>query len=329
MATIKDVAEKAGVTVTTVSRVLNNRGYISQATREKVYSVMKEMQYQPNEIARSLSRKKSMVLGLIIPSIAHPFFAELTNYIELHASSLGYKILVCNSRMDRHKEKEYIEMLRSNRVDGIIMGSHTLDVEEYLSLKQPIVTFDRRIANNAYVSSDNYRGGVLAAELLLSKGCQTIAHICGNLNLDLFSNQRSEGFLDALRSRGIEPIVMELGRDVFDSSEYTKLLRALLDQYPEFDGLFASGDMIAVNAVKELLSLGIRIPDQVKVIGYDDIQFASLIHPSLTTIRQPLEEMAELAVDLIDKMANGEQVSIENVLPVTLIERNSTRESAM
>ncbi|CAH0118073.1 HTH-type transcriptional regulator DegA [Paenibacillus sp. CECT 9249] len=324
MATIKDVAEKAQVSVTTVSRVLNNRGYISQATREKVFRIMKEMNYQPNEIARSLMRKRSMMLGMIIPTIAHPFFGELAYHIENYASSLGYKMLICNSRMNQRKEKEYIDMLKSNRVDGIIMGSHTLDVSEYIQLQQPIVTLDRRIADIPYVSSDNYRGGVLAAELLIRKGCRKIAHICGNLSLDLLGNLRSESFLDLLQKNDIETVVIELGTDVFESEDYENMITRLFEDHPDLDGLFASSDMIAANVIKVCASLGIAVPESLKLIGYDNIQFSALTNPALTTISQPLEEMGILAVDLIDKLVSGEQVRMEHILPVTLIERSST-----
>lgn len=323
MPTIKDVAEKAGVTVTTVSRVLNNRGYISQETRDKVYRVMDELQYRPNEIARSLSKKRSMMLGLIIPTIAHPFFAEMTNYIETYAFSLGYKILLCNSRLDRVKEKEYINMLKSHRVDGMIMGSHTLDVQEYVKLRQPVITFDRQIADIPYISSDNYQGGVLAAQLLIDRGCRRIAHISGNLSLDMLGNRRLEGFLDTLRKHALEPLVIELGTDVFESSGYESMIRSLLEKEPEIDGLFASSDIIAVHVMKVCSSLGIKVPERMKLIGYDDISLASLVEPELTTIRQPLEAMSRLAVDLIDKLIQGEKVQMENIVPVTLVERKT------
>jgi family./Bacterial regulatory proteins, lacI family. len=173
MATIKDVAERAGVTVTTVSRVLNNRGYISEKTREKVYEAMKELNYQPNELARSLYRKKSYLIGLLIPSVAHPFFAELTNYIEYYAYQNDYKILLCNSGQDVEKEKEYIDMLKRHQVDGIIIGSHTLKAEQYINVNLPIVAIDRYFSEKIpYVASDNYNGGVLATKLLIQKGCK-------------------------------------------------------------------------------------------------------------------------------------------------------------
>lgn len=129
MVKITDVAEKAGVSVTTFSRVLNDRGYISQATRDKVYQAMKELNYQPNELARSLFRRKSNMIGLIVPNVSHPFFSELAYYLEEYAYQKGYKLLLCNSNGDVFKERKYIEMLKKNQVDGIIMGSHVLDVD--------------------------------------------------------------------------------------------------------------------------------------------------------------------------------------------------------
>ncbi|UJF33897.1 LacI family DNA-binding transcriptional regulator [Paenibacillus hexagrammi] len=331
MATIKDVAEKAGVTVTTVSRVLNNRGYISDATRNKVRLAMEELQYQPNEIARSLMRKRSMMLGLIVPTIAHPFFGQWAYSLETHASARGYKILLCNSRLDEAKEKDYIDMLKSNRVDGIIMGSHTIDVREYIHLGKPIVTFDRRIEAIPCVSSDNYQGGVLAAEHLAAKGCRSIAHICGNLKLDMLGNRRTEGFVDSLRKYGLEPIVVQLGADAFDPAEHEQVVGSLLSEHPEVDGLFVSSDMIAYQVMKVCAAKGIRIPEQLQLIGYDDIPISEWITPGLTTIKQPIEEMSRLAFNIIEKLIEGEgaELPLEHVLPVRLIERQTTRQPGL
>ncbi|KPV56532.1 LacI family transcriptional regulator, partial [Paenibacillus sp. A3] len=159
--TIKDIAEKVGVSVTTISRVLNNRGYLSDDLKKKVHEAMEEMNYQPNELARSLSRKKSNVIGLIIPDISHPFFGQITKHIEYYAYKHGYKLMLCNSLLNKKKEKEYIDLLRASQVDGIIMGSHTMSVKEYTSIKLPLVTLDRQISKSIpCISSDNYSGGV-------------------------------------------------------------------------------------------------------------------------------------------------------------------------
>lgn len=325
MATIKDVAERAGVTVTTVSRILNNRGYIGEATRQKVYKVMEELDYQPNEIARSLFRKKSNIIGLIIPTVAHPFFGELSNYIEYYAYKNDYKILLCNSHMDRVKEIEYVDMLKRHKVDGIIMGSHTFEVEEYMNLNLPIVTFDRCIAENIpYILSDNYEGGLLATNHLIEKDCRKLAHISGSLKLNLLANKRSEAFLDVVRSKNIEHVTIQTDLDGFDFSEYEKIINALLEKHPDIDGIFASSDIIAAHVIKACYQMHKEIPKDIKVVGYDDVRIASLFVPQLTTIRQPVEEMSKLAIEIITRQINGETVPVKNLLPVKLIERQST-----
>lgn len=138
------------------------------------------------------------------------------------------------------------------------------------------------------------------------------------------SNQRTNGFVESLRGRGVEPIVFELGPDVFDSEGYERVITELLEQYPDIDGIFASGDILAMNVIKVCMSKGIDIPGRIKLIGYDDIEMASLVSPALTTIRQPLEEIAKRAVQLLDGLIRGEEVQHDNVLPVTLVERSTT-----
>lgn len=325
MPTIKDVAEKAGVTVTTVSRVLNNRGYISEATRTKVYEAMEELDYQPNEIARSLFRKKSNIIGLIVPTVSHPFFGELTSHLETYAYSRGYKVLICNSQLDESKEQEYIWMLRRNQVDGIIMASHTLNVEEYKKLNLPVVAFDRFISNRIpYVTSDNYQGGKLAIELLLKRGCKKIAHMCGSLNLDMLANQRHRAFIDVAEQNQIPYFTLETDVNAFEVGEYEKLLTDLFAEHPDIDGLFLNSDIMAVVAIKVCAKLGKQVPHDVKIIGYDDVSIASLVTPQITTIRQPVEKMSELSVNLVEALVNEKKVPVENCLPVELIERGTT-----
>lgn len=325
MATIHDVAKLANVSVTTVSRVLNNRGYISEATRAKVYKTMEELNYQPNEIARALLRKQSNVIGLIIPSVSHPFFSELANHVENYAYELGYKMLLCNSELDPLKEKDYIEMLKRNRVDGIIMGSHTLQVEEYKNLSSPIVTIDRQISGEIpFISSDNFAGGNLAANLLIGKGCKKIAHICGNLELQMLANQRTEAFRAVMEEHGIEHIIIQTDMNVFDQVQYEQKIYQLFKDHPDIDGLFATSDIIAAFAVKECMAAGKRIPDDVRIIGYDDVKAARWITPELTTIKQPISEIGKMAVDLIVKQLNEDFFETENIIPVSLVERATT-----
>ncbi len=323
MATIKDVAGVAGVTVTTVSRVLNNRGYISEATRKKVNDAMEQLNYRPNEMARSLLRKKSNLIGLIIPTVAHPFFSELTNFIEYYAYKLGYKILLCNSYQDSVKEKEYIMMLKSNQVDGIIMASHTLEIEEYLNLKLPIVAIDRMFSKSIpFITSDNYSGGVLATNLLIEKGCKKIAHISGSFELETPANNRYRGFLDVVNERNIEHIILETKLGI--SENYEEIVYKLFKENPDIDGIFASSDMIGISVIKVAKSLGKEIPKDLKIVGYDDITFSSLVVPTLTTIKQPIEKMGELVIQILIDQIEEKEVSLENILPITLVERETT-----
>ncbi|WP_336785384.1 LacI family DNA-binding transcriptional regulator [Paenibacillus sp. MMO-177] len=325
MATIHDVATKAGVSVTTVSRVLNNRGYISEKTRKKVFDIMAELNYQPNEIARSLLRKQSNVIGLIIPMVSHPFFSQLANDVEYYAYQAGFKVMLCNSQHDPVKEREYIDMLKRNRVDGIIMGSHTLEVEEYRHLHSPIVTIDRQIDNEIpSVSSDNYRGGELAAELLIMKGCRKIAHICGNQELDMLSNLRTDAFYEIMRKYGVQPITLQTDMNMFAHMEYERIIDKLLEEHPDTDGIFTTSDIIATFAIKGCMRIGKKVPQDVRIIGYDDVNVSSWMLPELTTIRQPIGEMGRLAVELIRRQLEGEPFEVENVLPVQLVERSTT-----
>lgn len=323
MATIKDVAKLSGVTVTTVSRVLNNRGYISEATRKKVYEAMEELNYQPNEIARSLYRRKSNFIGLIIPNVSHPFFAELTNYIEYYAYKAGYKVLICNSYQDVVKEKEYVEMLKRNQVDGIIMGSHTIETSDYLTPTLPIVAIDRNLSEKIpFVTSDNYHGGVLATNLLIDKGCKKLAHISGPLELNTPANKRYQAFMDVVTERKVDYVIRQAKLDIFQS--YEKLAFKLFEEEPDIDGVFASSDMIAASIIHVANILGKEITKDLKIVGYDDINIASLIVPPLTTIKQPIEKMGELAVSILINQIEEKEVTIENVLPISLVERKTT-----
>ena len=203
MTNIKDVAIKAGVSVSTVSRVMNNRGYISQATKDKVFNAMKDLNYQPNEIAKSLFKKKSNIIGLILPDISTPFYAEETRYIEEELYKLGYKLMLCNAYNSSTREQEYINMLLRNQVDGIIIGSHTLKIEDYLNLNLPIVALDRYLGDDIpVVSADHMEGGKLAALELLNCGCTNILHFSGSSKVPTPSNDRHKSFNDTLEERG-------------------------------------------------------------------------------------------------------------------------------
>ncbi|WP_339250036.1 LacI family DNA-binding transcriptional regulator [Paenibacillus sp. FSL P2-0136] len=329
MANLKDVAKQAGLSVNTVSRVLNNRGYISDKTKEKVYRVMKEMNYQPNEMARALFRKKSNMIGLIIPAISHPFFAELTAYLEYYADLKGYKLLLCNSNRNVSKEVDYIEMLKKNQVDAIIMGSAVLDVQHYLHLDLPIVSFDRVISEDIpVVTSDNLEGGRLAARLLTGQGCRHTVYIQrgidGPQHHFMLAGLRRQGYEEELKSAGLAPLYLQLEVNEGSYTGGDTAIAAYLQEHPEIDGVFASSDVIAAEVIHACNLLGKEIPSAMRIVGYDDVQLASMISPRLSTVRQPIQEMSEAIMELAVRQIEGQAVAMVNTFPVTAVERGTT-----
>lgn len=185
MASIRDVAKKANVGPTTVSRVLNNSGYVSDETRQKIEEAMRELDYTPNELARNLFHRKTGIIAVLVPTVAHPFFAEFVEYVEAELYNCGYKTMLCNTVKEENAELEYLDMLNRHIVDGVITGVHSLDVEEYLKIHKPIVSFDRYLGEDIPVVAVNHkRGGRLAAEELISSGCKSVLHFRGALEVE-------------------------------------------------------------------------------------------------------------------------------------------------
>lgn len=325
MATIKDVAREAGLTVGTVSRVLNNRGYISEATRNRVHQVMKELNYQPNEVARSLSKSKTNTIGVIVPHIVHPYFAKLISNLEKAASDRGFKILLCNSREERERELEYLEMLKSNRVAGLVLCSATVKTESLESLDIPVITIERNVGTGtASVECDNYQGGVLAAKHLIACGCKYIINFSGVDKTEMPADSREVGFLDMCRQYGVDGVACKSQENQYYAMEYHEYIEKIITENPKTDGIFASSDLIAAQVLQVCAKLGLRVPEQVKVVGFDDVNIASLTTPPITTVHQPVKEMAELSVDLIMRSNKGEMIPTRTVLPVTLVKRGTT-----
>ena len=192
---LTDVAKLAGVSPTTVSRVINNYGYLSQKTIDKVHQAMEELNYQPNGLARSLQGKSTQLIGLVFPSVSHPFFGELIETLERKLFVQGYKVILCDSEKDPEKERAYLRMLAANKVDGVITGSHNLAINEYENVSLPIVSFDRFLAPGIpIVSSQNFQGGQKATEALFASGAQKIAIITGANNTGAPSDYRLAGY---------------------------------------------------------------------------------------------------------------------------------------
>ncbi len=325
MATLKDVAREAGVTVTTVSRVLNNRGYISDATRKKVYQSMEKLNYHPNEVARSLSQKHTNCIGVIVPSVRHPFFSEVVSFLEYHAFERGYKVMLCNSYHQKEKEKEYLGMLQSNKVSGIVLCSRTAGVEEILKTNLPVVTFERMVSPEiCAVSCDNLQGGYLAAAHLVERGCKKLMHIGGVSQLHLPADDRQTAFEQVCRQHNIPFEVLYTQESQFQAMDYGGFLEEALERHPDVDGVFASNDIIAAQLIQACAKRSIRVPEDLKIVGYDDIRLASLTTPAITTVRQPVNEMCEKAVESIIQQLDQKYPPSRTTLGVTLVRRETT-----
>ena len=325
MATLKDVAAECGLTVTTVSRVLNNRGYISDETRAKVFAAMEKLNYTPNEVARSLSKKATNTIGVIVPHIRHPYFAEMISNIENAASKKGYKIILYNTKGRDNKEKVYLDMCTSNRVAGIILFSASIAVQEFTDSKIPLVTVERYVENGtAAVECDNKQGGELAAQHLIDQGCKRLLNVSGVTENSMPADDRTLGFKEVCKKNGIYYKVIETNIGQYNSLDYHELLEGALELDDEIDGVFASSDLIASQVLQVCSKLGKRVPEDVKLVGFDDVMISQITNPPISTIHQPIKEMASAAVDMVVAASEGKTVPKRTLLPVTLVKREST-----
>lgn len=314
MPTIKDVARHAGFGIATVSRVINNKGGVSKKTKEKILASIQALQYTPNEIARNMTRQQSSIVAIVIPFSQHLFFAEMIFHIESHLAAHNMRLMVCNSGSDVDKEKELIGMLNRNQVDGIIFITSN-DIEHEIDPRLPVISFDRRFKGIPCVSSDNYAGGILAAQTLLEAGAQRLLYIGDDAQGELTTiktevSKRRLGFVDYLKSVGFSDyaIIEYPQGDIFIPREY---IQTTLESYLDYDGIFAISDELAHFVVKTLKGFGKKVPSDIKVIGYDGIENPFLDIEPLTSIAQPIDQIAESLVKKVLARINKEDVSDE------------------
>ncbi|MDO4666755.1 MAG: LacI family DNA-binding transcriptional regulator [Streptococcus sp.] len=315
VAKLTDVANLAKVSPTTVSRVINKKGYLSSKTIQRVENAMRELGYKPNNVARSLQGKSAKLIGLIFPNISHIFYAELIDELEHELFKQGYKTIICNSEHDSEKEREYIEMLEANQVDGIISGSHNLGIEDYNRVTAPIIAFDRNLSPDIpVVSSDNYAGGVLAAEHLVKSGAKKIIMLTGNDDSNSPTGLRHAGFASVLPNA---PII-NVSSDFSPIRKEMEIKQILTKQKP--DAIFSSDDLTAILVMKIAKEIGLAIPQELKIVGYDGTYFIENYYPQLATIKQPIKDIAKLSVELLlQKIAGKEVPTTGYFLPISFL----------
>lgn len=318
MANIKDVAKKAGVGIATVSRVINNSGYVKKETRKKIEKVIEEIGYVPNEIARSMTKQQTNIIAFVLPNSSHIFFSELLYHVENELYEKGYKLMVCNSASNIEKELDYISMLKKNKVDGIIFLTSS-DIEKHLNPSLPIISFDRHFEGIPFVASDNYRGGRLAAEILLKTKPKNMLFIGDDAQGELSSittevSKRRIGFSDYLKEKGFSNykiIEYPQGKEYIPVDFIHELVRENLD----FDAIFAISDILAHIVIETLEKNGKRVPEDVCVIGYDGVDSYLNLGKQISSIKQPVEMLAKVMTEGILKKINKEDFQ-STILPV-------------
>jgi LacI family transcriptional regulator len=330
MPTIREVAEKAGVSYTTVSHVINNTRYVSENVRDRVLVAMKELGYRPNALARSLRRGETKTIGLILPDSANPFFAEVGRGIENAAFHSGYNVILCNTEGDINKERVYTEVLQNKQVDGIVFvatGDQPDALQEIAEGNLPVVVIDRDLCQLELdtVIADNLSGGAQAARCLLRNHEPKVACITGPSNLTP-SAQRVTGFQQALSELNINIREDWIVRGDFHPETGYKAAYQLLQSTDRPNAIFSCNDMMAIGVLRAAAELGLSIPGDLQVVGFDDIELASYTHPPLSTVAQPKKEIGETSVRLLLERINDNNLPARReILPTKLILRKTTR----
>ncbi|MBN7815907.1 LacI family DNA-binding transcriptional regulator [Algoriphagus pacificus] len=336
-ATIKDIARELNLSASTISRALKDYPGISEETKKKVKEVAEKMNYRPNAIALSLRKSRSFTIGVIIPEVVHFFFSTVISGIEEVAFSRGYNVILTQTNEKIEREKSSINTMLSNQIDGFMVSfsKETEDFEHFSKLIEqgyPIVFFDRvpDIPHAINVMVDDYQGAYDATSHLISQGYQKIVHLSGPKNLKI-SHERARGYTDALKNHGIpvrpEYIVESAVGTPDEGKEITKKLLSSLPDLP--DAFFGNNDMAAVGAMLACKEHGLRVPEDVGIVGFSNWQFCSMIDPSLSSVFQPGFAMGakatEVLLDIIEKKIDVDDFNSPIVLETELMVRNSSK----
>ncbi|GMA51382.1 LacI family transcriptional regulator [Alicyclobacillus contaminans] len=330
MATIKDVARLANVSVSTVSRAINHSGYVAKDVYDRVLAAMRELNYQPNAVARGLVSRKTGSIGLIIPDVANPFFSDIARGVEDEAIANGYTVILCNTDWNLQREQMYVRLMQGKWVEGIVLvGSRTPEQELAALLNGlPIVLADRKpnLLKSA-VWSDNEVGAYLATQHLMDVGCRKIAHIAGPEDSPSATARRM-GFRRAIEEQvGVYGTIAQ-GNFRFDGGYDAAMKLFTADDPPE--GIFAANDMMAVAVIQAANRLGIRIPRDVRLVGYDNISMSEYVYPSITTVEQRGYDMGREASKLLLALLEQrmDAVLTKELEPTLLIRQSTQTENA-
>lgn len=327
MARIKDVARLANVSTATVSRVLTNADNVTEETKEKVLEAIQQLNYQPNILGRYLRRMETQTILVVVPDITNTFFSKILRGIESVALKNGYKVLLGDTQNSAHLEVDYLNLLRQKQVDGMILLTARMnrDLVEEIAEQYPVVLACEYLEGSRIptVSIDNISSARKATEHLIRLGHRRIAHITGPMNI-ILSRDRLKGYQQAMAQHELEvdPVLIQEGDFSYETG-YNLAMKFLALENPP-TAIFAASDDMAIGAIKAVKEHLLHVPDDVAVIGFDNIKISSIFEPSLTTIAQPMYEIGVAAMDMLLKLINGEQLKKRQfVLEDQLIVRES------
>ena len=325
MVSIKDVAKHAKVAPSTVSLVLNKTGYVSEKTREKVETSMKELNYIPNELARNLYHNRTNMIGIIVPDTAHPFFSAFIRYAEICLYKYGYKTMVCSTINRENSEEAYIDMLKRQMMDGVIMGAHSLGLDIYEQVKRPIVALDRYINDGIpIVRSNHVQEGTLAAKCLWESGSRKAVQVTAARIVSTPAHDRHDIFQSCFESFGGTVHTFEMDWNHFELDYILKVTERIFQEYPDVDGIFAT-DMLIGSCVRYAKEQRIKVPEEMKMVACDGTYLTQLNERPITAIVQPIEALAQTAADQIIQLIGGKKKKkSETVLDVTLRKGKTT-----
>jgi DNA-binding LacI/PurR family transcriptional regulator len=318
--TIRDVARKANVSVSTVSRVINQKGYVHEDTKKVVMDTIESLGFVPNQLARSLTSRSSRIVGVIVPHIGHSFYGELLEGIEAQASTYGYKIMFCHTQDDPKREMEYLNFFEQYNIEGLIIASNFTNVSRLLELDIPIITVDHILDETIpSITSNNVKGGELAAKRLIDAGCKHILVFRGPSFL-LTTQERTTGFTTMLDQHHLRAEMYDM--DLINPDIF--MINEIITTNPDVDGIFCFSDTLAFVVVNALKHRGIDIPKQIKVIGYDNTPHSRWMNPGITTIHQSINFMGKQSFILLHKLIrNGELETLHDIIDVYLVERET------
>lgn len=326
MATIKDVANDAGVAVGTVSKVLNGH-HVSAENKRKVEESVARLGYQMNYYARGLKTRYTYTVAVIVPDILTPFFACLVYYIEQELYRYGYRMFLCQSMHEAKKDAYYLQLACQNKVDGILgITFNTTELSQ--AGDTPVVMIDRHLANSVCVISDNFYGGRLAVQELTARGSRKLLFIRSGSRLSSETLKRGEGFAAECKERGLTYEMMDSGDDAGGFNEegiYGYLREHMMNGKLEFDGIYTSTDGLGLAVLEQMRRLNIQVPKDVQLIGHDGLKQLNRGAYLLSSIAQPVEDMARAAVESVIHLIHREPVKEMTILPVTFVEGGTTR----